>query len=265
MTTLYCLKLGGSLITDKTTAETLRTDLLAQAAAEIAAACRQRPALQLVIGHGSGSFGHVAAAAHNTAAGARSADEWQGFAAVSDAAARLNARVRKALLAAGLPAITLQPSASAHCVDGRLIDLNTGPVSAALKAGLVPLVHGDVAFDTVRGGTIISTEAVLSHLARSLRPAWLLLAGDTDGVYDRQGQIIPILSRGELDEQTSSLGPAAGADVTGGMLGKVEAMLALAAAMPELRILIFSGRQPGRIRQALLDPTAVRGTRVKAD
>ncbi|MBN1319078.1 MAG: hypothetical protein JXA42_26580, partial [Anaerolineales bacterium] len=55
------LKLGGSLITDKTRRETPRFDVIKWLAAEVREALDRRPDLKLVIGHGSGSFGHFAA------------------------------------------------------------------------------------------------------------------------------------------------------------------------------------------------------------
>lgn len=39
---------------------------------------------------------------------------------------------------------------------------------AALKVGLVPVVHGDVAFDEELGGTIASTETIFSFLAHEM-------------------------------------------------------------------------------------------------
>ncbi|MEL6309142.1 MAG: hypothetical protein AAFQ52_13445 [Chloroflexota bacterium] len=54
------LKLGGSLITDKTQREILREDVLARLANEIAQALGANPTMQLVIGHGSGSFANRA-------------------------------------------------------------------------------------------------------------------------------------------------------------------------------------------------------------
>ena len=59
MSDLIFLKLGGSLLTDKTGTEALRADTLQRLAAEIAAARAADPQLRLVLGHGSGSFGHV--------------------------------------------------------------------------------------------------------------------------------------------------------------------------------------------------------------
>ena len=254
------LKLGGSLLTDKTQTEALRPDVLARLAAEIAAARAARPGLRLVLGHGSGSFGHVAGARHGTRAGVAGADAWRGFAEVSDAAARLNRHVVAALLAAGVAAVGLPPSASAVVADGRIQQLAVATVVAALAAGLLPVVFGDVAFDTVRGGTIISTEEVLDYLAQTLRPSWLLLAGETAGVLDTTGHVVGRITRATLPDVLPALGGSRGTDVTGGMAAKVMAVLDLAAALPGLRVRIFSGLEPGLLTQLLLDPSLPQGT-----
>ena len=97
---LTLLKLGGSLITDKNRPHTPRLEVLARLAEEIAAARRQRPGLRLLLGHGSGSFGHVPAQKYGTCQGVHSADEWQGFVEVWHQAAALNRLVMEALRAA---------------------------------------------------------------------------------------------------------------------------------------------------------------------
>lgn len=264
MSELLFLKLGGSLLTDKRGDETLRSQVLARLAHEISRALSERPELRLVVGHGSGSFGHVAAAPYQTRAGVTTEQEWRGFAGVSAAAARLNRLVCDAFLDAGIPAIALQPSASAHCLDGRIIHLASRPVRSALAAGLVPLVYGDVAFDVVRGGTIISTEEVLAYLADEMGPRWLLLAGDTDGVYGQDGAVIPVIDRASYTRVQAAVGGSGGTDVTGGMASKVEAMLSLVSANPGLHVRIFSGLEEGRVREALLRPEENVGTRIDA-
>jgi isopentenyl phosphate kinase len=246
------LKLGGSLLTDKTAVEALRKDVLWRLAAEIAGALQSDRSLRLVLGHGSGSYGHVAAARFDTRAGASTADEWMGYAEVSDAAARLNRAVCRAMLEAGLPAVSLQPSASAQCQDGRIVHLATGTIAAALEAGLVPVIYGDVAFDAVRGGTIISTEEIMSYLAASLRPKRLLLAGETEGVLDEHGQPIALLDNHRVETISAAIGGSRGTDVTGGMASKVRGMLSLVGAVEGLTVRVFSGLQPGNVHEALL-------------
>jgi isopentenyl phosphate kinase len=259
MDTIF-LKLGGSLITDKTKVERLRHDVLTRLVAEIAQARHDNPALRLVLGHGSGSFGHVAGAKHGTRQGVTDAAGWRGFAEVSDAAARLNRMVITELLAVDVPAVSLSPSASVRCVDGRIQTIAIQPVQAALEAGLLPVVYGDVAFDSVRGGTIVSTEEVMMALAGEIRPLWLLLAGETTGVFDLNEQVIPQISQANYAEIEAALGGSRGTDVTGGMASKVQSMLALVDEFPQLSIRIFSGLEPGNLAQTLLNPAEANGT-----
>lgn len=260
MTPTLFLKLGGSLITDKTGVEEVRGPILTRLAQEIRRAREADPQLKLVLGHGSGSFGHVHGARHGTRQGVKTAEQWHGFVQVSSAASRLNEFVMAALLEAGIPALSLQPSASAVCEDGQITELTAQPVQMALQAGLLPVIFGDVAFDTVRGGTIISTEEVMMALADVLRPSWLLLAGETPGVLDLQGQVVPLISEANLEQIAPALGGSRGTDVTGGMAGKVRSMLDLVAAQPQMQIRIFSGLDPGTVQHSLLTPHAASGT-----
>jgi isopentenyl phosphate kinase len=262
MIDILFLKLGGSLITDKTGTEAVRPEVLARLAQEIRQARETRPHLKLLLGHGSGSFGHVAAARHGTRQGVQSVAQWHGFAEVSAAALRLNRLVVEALLAAGVPAISFAPSASVECVDGRIGHIAISPIQHALEAGLLPVTHGDVAFDSVRGGTIVSTEEVMMALVGELRPSWLLLAGETDGVYGADGQVIPHITPETLPQLETTLGGSRGTDVTGGMAAKVHSMLALAAQYPSLTIRIFSGLRQGELFHVLCQPTAEVGTLV---
>ncbi len=178
---LIFLKLGGSLITDKSTPRTLRADTLARLMDEIVAALAAVD-VHLVLGHGSGSFGHFEGRRYGTRDGVRDAAGWRGFAEVQAVAGLLNRHVIDAARAAGLPVVNCPPSASAVCADGQLIELAIAPIQSALEHGLVPVVFGDVALDNVRGGTIVSTEDVFGYLAPRLKPTRILLAGGGLGV-----------------------------------------------------------------------------------
>ena len=259
---LTFLKLGGSLITDKSKEATFRPDVMARLGREIAAACAARPAMRLLIGHGSGSFGHYPATVHRTVEGVHTPEQWRGFAEVGAVAARLNRLVTDSLRAAGLPIISLQPSASARCEDGRLAALALEPIRAALEHGLIPLIYGDVCLDSVRGGTIASTEEIMLYLARSLRPDRVLLAGLEAGVLAPDGAVIPRIDPASLPELEGALGGRAGVDVTGGMRSKVLGMLELARALPGVAIRIFSGAVPGAVEQALTDDAFHVGTMI---
>lgn len=261
------LKLGGSLITDKTSVETVRHDVLARLANEIAQAREERPGLRLIVGHGSGSFGHIPAARHGTRHGVAGVAAWRGFAEVSAAALRLNRIVTEALLRSGVPAISLQPSASAVCVDGRLDSMSMTSIETALSVGLVPVIHGDVAFDEVRGGTIVSTEEIMAYLVAclpvELTPGWLLLAGETAGVHDEHKQLILEVNGANFAQVEPSLGKSRGTDVTGGMASKVREMVQLVQAHPPLQARIFSGLEEGLLLRVLKGPNLATGTLIR--
>lgn len=260
---LTFLKLGGSLITDKREEGSFRAEVMSRLAREIKAAREANPDLRLLIGHGSGSFGHVAAHQHGTTQGVDTPAQWQGFAEVATIAAELNYLVTSLLFSQDVPVWRIQPSASARCADGVLVEMALHPLKTALERDLVPLIYGDVALDNVRGGTIISTETILGYLAAHLPVERILLLGEVEGVYDAEGSIIPEITPENIEEYQNSLGGSAGTDVTGGMLTKVTAMLALTAQKPGLQVRILDGREPDLLR-ATLAGEAAPGTLIHA-
>jgi len=251
---LTFVKLGGSLITDKEKPLTPQPDLIAQASAEIAQAVHKNPGIQLLLGHGSGSFGHVIASQFQTQAGGEGQLYWEGFAKVWAAARQLNQIVIENLIEAGLPAIAFPPSAGVIAGNKALKSWDLDPMKHALAHQLIPVVQGDVIFDTRLGGTIFSTEQVFHHLAKHLKPRRILLAGLDKGVYrkrDQEQTLITMITPSNFNDILPQLSGAQTIDVTGGMRTKVEMMLELVKTIPDLEVQIFSGLEPGNISEAL--------------
>ncbi len=259
---LVFVKLGGSVITDKRRPNAVREDALSRLAAEIGAARAEGVVRKLIVGHGSGSFGHWAARSYGTRDGVRTPREWQGYARVAAAAGRLNRLVTDAFLDAGVPVLSLQPSASARCEDGALRFVDTRPIDAALEQGLVPLVYGDVALDAVRGGTIISTEDIFVFLAGQMEPARILLVGEVPGVIGLDGHVVPRITPSTVDHVRHALAGASGVDVTGGMIDKVMRMIDLIKGQPETLVHLVSGTVPGLLGEVLRDASMPVGTRI---
>jgi isopentenyl phosphate kinase len=270
---LVFLKLGGSVITDKKREATAREDVIRRAGQEISRALKARVDLSLVLGHGSGSFGHFVADRYGLRdgiqEGPQSEDNWRGYAETAAAAARLNRLVADIFLAEGLPILTLQPSASALCRSGELISMETHPVAEALSHGLIPLVYGDVAFDEVWGCTIISTEQIFACLARELRPSRIILASIVEGVYDSdplqnpQARLLQEIGPGNIAQVEQMLSGSHGVDVTGGMLTKVREMYTLVRSQPSLSVHLISGQREGLIEKALLGQASSEGTLIR--
>jgi isopentenyl phosphate kinase len=124
----------------------------------------------------------------------------------------------------------------------------------ALSSQIVPVIFGDVVFDEVRGGTILSTEDLFVHLAHALNPERILLAGLEAAVWEdfpARTRRIEKITPGSFGEISEGVGKSTGADVTGGMESKVDQMLELVQESPELTVQIFSGAEPGNIVRAL--------------
>lgn len=248
------LKLGGSLITDKDKPFTPRLDILHELVREMRDVFEVHPDLNLILGHGSGSFGHTAAMKHGTHEGVHTQEEWAGFSEVRYQAAELNRHVMQVLFESGIPAISFPPSSMFVSHDRKVTDYNIMAIRKALEARILPVVYGDVTFDEVRGGTILSTEDVFSFLLQEFSASRILLAGIEAGVWAdfpaRTHLIREIHSSNFLKTQAKISGSVS-TDVTGGMRAKVENMLALIQDHPELTAQIFSAELKGNLTRAL--------------
>lgn len=251
MMEVVLLKLGGSLITEKSQRETARPEVIARLAEEIARAST-RISERLVLGHGSGSFGHAAAQEHGIAtgiAGLISPAQLAGISRTQERAAVLHREVIGKLLSAGLAPFSIAPS-SCLVFKGGKPELAFKPLLLALKNGLMPVVYGDVVMDLGQGVAICSTERMLEILAHRLPVRRALWLGETDGVHDDRGRTIPRICEDDFEQASKSIGSPAGTDVTGGMRHRVETALALTRL--GIRSLLLNGLTPGLLERALL-------------
>ena len=248
------LKLGGSLITDKDKPYTPRLDKLQELALEIKTVLDSNPGLLLILGHGSGSFGHTAAKKHDTRNGVQTTEQWHGFAEVKFQAAELTRHVIEALLNAGLPAISIHPSSSIVSNNRKVTHQNILTIRKALEAYLLPVVHGDVAFDETLGGTILSTEDVFAFLVEQFPTTRILLAGIEAGVwadFPARTKLVKQIQLSDYEKMRAGIGGSASTDVTGGMKAKVEEMLELVKKSKGLSVQIFSAEEKGFLTRAL--------------
>lgn len=266
MTELVLVKLGGSLLTDKRGEASARHEVIERLSEEIADA-RQTMSEGLILGHGSGSFGHVAAARFGLGRGPYGGGP-AGIAVTQDQAARLHRIVVDALVSAGVPSFSWAPSSALTARAGKPAGGgNPAPLLEALDRGLVPVTYGDVVMDHEWSASILSTETVLRYLILRLR-RWrfeirrLLWLGETDGVYDRDGENIPRLDAATLRDALKHIDAPAGTDVTGGMLLRLETARALARLGIESWLL--NGRAAGQLAAGLRREPAG-GTRFVAD
>ncbi len=261
---IILIKIGGSLITDKQKPFTLRKQALEKICNEIHLA--QKSGKLLILGHGGGSFPHFPAKKYQTQRGVINDASYRGIAEVADAAAQLNRIVVKTLLEKRVNAFSIAPSSIFVSKDFAKDSLSTRSIEKALQLGLLPVVYGDVILDREKGCTIYSTERVLGYIGLALKKndyeiEKIIHCGQTNGVYDDNGNTIPLINSKNIDVYKHCLGGSGGVDVTGGMIHKVVESLDLAKqGIPGL---IIDGIEHGSLSQAIAGKEVL-GTRIEA-
>ncbi len=258
------IKLGGSLITDKTRARSFRPERVRRIARQIVRLRDHSPGIRIIVGHGSGSFGHFEAQKYRTAEGVQTERELQGFVKVGAVAAELSLLVQNEFLAARLPTMRFQPSSTVVASKKRIKSFDSRALALALDQQLVPLIHGDIALDESIGGTIVSTETLFAHLVEKLGVQMIILLGEVDGVLDQNGELVPRITPSALADVRSVLAGSRGVDVTGGMLQKVETMVDLVRDCPSLTVTIADGQRDNILYDLLMNRRKI-GTRICAD
>ena len=239
MTTV--LKLGGSVVTEKNEAETVDAAALGAAADAVAAGSSD-----LVVIHGGGSFGHHHAAEYGVSTTDGTHDV-AGVQAIHGAMKRLNDAVVAALTDRGVPAVPVHPfSAASRDADGEL-DLPTEQVRTMLAEGFVPVLHGDLVAHEEAGATVLSGDELVVELAPAVGADRVGVCSTVSGVLDESGTVIDRIDA--FEDVEAALGGSDATDVSGGMAGKVRALLALDSPAhvfgPDALSGFLSGDAPG--------------------
>ncbi|MFQ6134763.1 MAG: isopentenyl phosphate kinase, partial [Nitrososphaerales archaeon] len=249
---ILLVKLGGSVITDKSRPFTERMDVIERLAKEIHSA-RSGSEPRLIVGHGGGSYPHTPAEEFQIHKGLIDKESSRGVALVQDAAARLNRLVVKALIDAGEDAVSVQPSACILAESSRIVWWDIRVLQEMLKIGLLPVVYGDVVLDVEQGCSIASTEEIFFYLANLLLISRIVIGSDVDGVLDytsKGREKFDVITPSDRVRISASLQGAETVDVTGGMKSKVELLLRLAEEKG-VESEILNASRPGLLESAL--------------
>ncbi len=250
---LILIKLGGSLITDKNKPFCAKREVIRRLAKEIKSALS--PKYDLIIGHGSGSFGHTVASKYQTQKGIINKDSIWGLSLVADAAIQINRIVVDEFLKAKIPVVSFAPASFITAKDQKLDKILTSQIKNSLKIGSIPIIYGDIVMDSQQGFCIFSGETTLDILAKKLmqdyKNVWVILCGDTNGVLDPKGQTVPKINKQNFAKISAGVGGSASTDVTGGMLHKVKTSLDLASNFG-IKSYIINGKTPNKLKEILM-------------
>lgn len=241
------VKLGGSVLTDKTRLFSFQEETGRRLAAEI----RQGGAAPVIV-YGTGTFGK--AYGRHYSRSARTTADWRIFQLTTMAIRQLGENLSRVLHDEGVPHCLIPANALFHRRAGRLAWDGPAPLYRLLKCGVAPVLCGDVLAEDRGCFRIVSSDDIIPLLSEEMHVGSCVFVTDVDGVLDGRGKLIPELA---ADAPLASLGGQD--DITGAMDAKVVA--ARQAAWNGSAAVIVNGRVPGRLR-AMLRGDEVVGTRV---
>jgi isopentenyl phosphate kinase len=245
------MKIGGSVITDKSTELTPQTQIIDRLAKET----QEAGVKNLIIVHGGGSFGHPSAQRNSIKEGLKNSNQIMGFAETHHFMTVLNGLVMDSLITHNVPAVTIVPSSCVVTEDGRIMSFEDRPLKMLLRIGFLPVLYGDAVPDAKLGFTVLSGDQLVSALATKLGAQRIIIGVDVDGLFDvdpkveKKARRFSHLSLDQLKQLQGNVGKSIACDVTGGMFGKVlELLPALEQGIP---VTILNATKPGRIYRAL--------------
>ncbi|AGI48339.1 putative archaeal kinase [Thermoplasmatales archaeon BRNA1] len=248
---MILIKLGGSVITGKADYRTFNRETVARLADEIA-----RSGKDVIIVHGAGSFGHIVAKENRLQEGFKDKSQIPAAARTMCDTRELSSMVVEELLAHNIPAVSVPPGSCFVMDNGKLIIDNEEPLRRLVDLGIMPVMFGDVVTDRSTGFGILSGDQCMEALCRMFDPEEVIFVSDIDGLYDRNpktdrhARMLGTVTRAKLDELETESNVA---DVTGGIRGKMIAMLKMTTA--DRRCVLVNGNAPNRLYSLLKGET----------
>ncbi|PIN82568.1 hypothetical protein COV61_05580, partial [Candidatus Micrarchaeota archaeon CG11_big_fil_rev_8_21_14_0_20_47_5] len=194
---MIVIKIGGSAITDKGGFEKARKARIAEIAKVIAGAA-EKGNEPLILVHGAGSFGHPQVIKYKIADGVRTKKQEIGFAKTHASVLKLSYLLMREFEKNGMKVCLFSPIHFILQEKGKIKEFDTLSIMRALEKKITPLLHGDVVFDTVLGGSVCSGDKVVSHLGRKAKR--VIFITEVNGILDGKGKTIRKIGREDLEK-----------------------------------------------------------------
>jgi len=237
---LALIKLGGSVVTFKDkplAANAAAIDGISRVLAQL-----NTPA---IIVHGGGSFGHYWSVKYDMHTKPASYDA-HGVSVVHESMVALNQIIVNSMIRAGLNPYGMPPSV--FTAGHKPIVAKIKQVYTMARSKVMPVTFGDIVHMQRTKYSIISGDAIMTILAKALRPSKVIFATNVDGIYKDMASrdlVSEIRLKGKKSIEFSKVG----ADVTGGMQRKVTEAFKIASY--GMDVLMVNGLVPERIIEAI--------------
>lgn len=246
---MFVVKLGGSVITDKSKKYFFKKEVMDKLSIEIKKANKD-----IILVHGAGSFGHILAKEYTLNQGYKNDEQLQGFSLTHAMVQKLNSLVLSSLHDKGIAAVSIPPHVILKLDDHKPSKMDYNVFRDYLDKGFTPVTFGDVALDKKLGFSICSGDLLLQMLAKHFKPEKVIFALDEDGLYtsnpkiDKNAEFIEKSTMDELENFTTNSNRYA--DVTKGMEGKIETIKNIANL--GIDIVLLNGNIDNRLYDTLI-------------
>ncbi|MHA2380404.1 MAG: isopentenyl phosphate kinase [Candidatus Thorarchaeota archaeon] len=265
---LTVIKLGGSLLTDKTKPYTYRKEVLKSVAREIGECLDEGLIQSLVLMHGVGSYGHPPVLEHNLHKGFLGPEQLLPLSRTQESVAELRHIIVKELQNAGVPVCLMYPSSMVTSEKMRMTNYFLEPLKGFASVGMVPLLGGDILIDSVMGWSVGSGDQLAVIICKELDARRLILVSDVSGIYEADPKLKPdaalieVINLNNLDATLERMGQSGMVDASGAMKGKLQSLIPAKPLIEKgLEVTLLSMMEYGNLK-AVLKGEEVLSTRV---
>jgi isopentenyl phosphate kinase len=255
---LTVIKLGGSLLTDKNTPYTSRDSIISSIAKELKECLDLGLIEDLIIIHGVGSFGHIPVLEHKLHLGLQNEEQIIALSRAQYGMNKFRLKLTQIFTENELP-VNLMHSSS-FCVNKNIniSDSFLNAVKGFMSIGMIPLIGGDMLYDTKMGFSVGSGDQLLVLVANQFSADRVVFISDVDGVYtddpkhNPESTLIRTISLENLSNIIEKTRDNPLKDVSGAMKGKLQAIMSLKDKITNgTKVMLMSMKQMGNLKSIL--------------
>ncbi len=203
------LKVGGAAVSDKATGEYFGEEVAKRLVREL------RRDIRFVIVQGAGYIGHQIAMERRIS---RLNDNQEAWAYLRYKIVESAMVTLRELVSNQFPAMYLPVNTMVRTRDGKIYKSDYSAIVDYLDRGFMPFMHSDGPIDTEMGLSVLSGDAIVSDISRSIGAKMAVYCSDIDGIEMKDGSIV---SRIDNLDPAGIIFRKSGMDVSGGIANKI--------------------------------------------
>ncbi|MFX0034897.1 MAG: isopentenyl phosphate kinase [Candidatus Hermodarchaeota archaeon] len=228
---IIVLKLGGSLLTDKSIPFKLRDNILNSVVKEIKECIDLGLIEELVVIHGVGSYGHPPVLKYNLHKGFKSPSQLIPLSETQYIVNNYRNMIAKSFLDLDIPINLMHASSIIVGESMKITDYYFKALRGYLSLGMVPLIGGDMMYDKNMGFSVCGGDQLAVIISREIGAEYLIFATDVLGIYDKDPKdnpnalLLKEININEIEQLLERKEVVNKIDASGGMRGKLISLI----------------------------------------